>query len=114
MTRRAYVRDPHCCEPYHPNGPRKSVAQSRRRKTNTMIMERGARPDALPKPKRRRTVLVGVVGVGVGLALALDLGVGLGPGIKRYLSTPTPHPSLCCTGNMLARATPRPSHAEFG
>jgi hypothetical protein len=65
---------------------------------NTMIMERGARPDALPKPKRRRTALAGVVGVGVSLALALGLGVGLGPGIKRYLSTLTPHPSLCCTG----------------
>ena len=45
-----------------------------------MIMERGARPDALPEPKQRRTVLVGVVGVGVGLALALGVGVGLGPG----------------------------------
>src|SRR6516162_5539156 len=76
---------------------------------STMIMERGARPDALPKPKRRRTV--GVVGVGVGLALALGLGVGLGPGIKRYLSTLTPHPSLCCTGQHVgqsnAQAQPR-------
>ena len=76
-----------------------------------MIMERGARPDALPKPKRRRTVLVGVVGVGVGLALALGLGVGLGPGIKRYLSTLTPHPPCAVLGNMFgqsnAQAQPR-------
>jgi len=74
-----------------------------------MIMERGARPDALPKPKRRRTV--GVVGVGVGLALAVGFCVGLGPGIKRYLSTLTPHPSLCCTGQHVgqsnAQAQPR-------
>ena len=74
-----------------------------------MIVERGARPDALPNPKRGR--IVGVVGVGVGLALALGLGVGLGPGIKRYLSTLTPHPSLCCTGQHVgqssAQAQPR-------
>jgi hypothetical protein len=69
-----------------------------------MIMERGARPDALPKPKRRRTVSVGVVGVGVGLALALGLGVGLGPGIKRHLSTLTRHPSLCCTGQHVGQS----------
>jgi len=43
-----------------------------------MIMERGARPDALPKPKRSKTALIGVVGVAVGLALGLGLGVGLG------------------------------------
>src|SRR6516164_4451901 len=43
-----------------------------------MIMERGARPDAFPKPKRARTALVGVVGVAVGLTLGLGLGVGLG------------------------------------
>ena len=34
-----------------------------------MIIERGARPDAPPKPKRARTVLAGVLGVGVGLVL---------------------------------------------
>jgi len=76
-----------------------------------MIMERGARPDVLPKPKRSKTALIGLVGVGVGLALALGLGVGLGPGIKRYLSTLTPHPSLCCTGQHVgqsnAQAQPR-------
>ena len=74
-----------------------------------MIMERGARPDAFPKPKRGKTALVSVVGVRVGLALAL--GLGLGPGIKRYLSTLTPHPSLCCTGQHVgqysAQAQPR-------
>jgi len=42
-----------------------------------MIMERGARSDALPNPKRGKTALIGVV-VGVGLALGLGLGVGLG------------------------------------
>jgi hypothetical protein len=41
-----------------------------------MIMERGARPDALPKPKRAKTALIGMVGVGVGLALGLGLGLG--------------------------------------
>jgi hypothetical protein len=74
-----------------------------------MIMERGARPDALPEPKRRRTV--GLVAVGVGLALGLGLGVGLGSGVKRYLSTLTPHPFLCCTGQHVgqrnAQAQPR-------
>jgi hypothetical protein len=43
-----------------------------------MIIERGARPDAPPKPKRGRAVLAGVLGVGLGLALGLGLGVGLG------------------------------------
>ena len=70
-----------------------------------MIMERGARPDVLPKPKPGGTALIGVVGVGIGLALALGLGVGLGPGIKRYLSTLTPHPSLCCTGQHVGQST---------
>ena len=76
-----------------------------------MLMERGARPDALPKPKRRRAVLVVVLAVGIGLALGLGLGIWLGPGIKRYLSTLTPHPSLCCTGQHVgqsnAQAQPR-------
>jgi len=76
-----------------------------------MLMERGARPDALPKPKRRKTVLIWVLAVGIGLALGLGLGIWLGPGIKRYLSTLTPHPSLCCTtqhvGRSNAQAQPR-------
>jgi hypothetical protein len=38
---------------------------------NTMIMERGARPDALPKPKRGKTTLVAVVGIAVSLVLGL-------------------------------------------
>jgi hypothetical protein len=42
-----------------------------------MIMERGARPDALPKPKRGKTTLAAVVLVGVG---ALGFGLGLGAG----------------------------------
>ena len=45
---------------------------------NTMIVERGARLDAPPKPKRARTILAGVLGVGVGLVLGLGLGIGLG------------------------------------
>ena len=45
---------------------------------NTMIVERGARPDVRPKPKRARAVLAGVLGVGVGLVLGLGLGIGLG------------------------------------
>ena len=36
-----------------------------------MIMERGARPDALPKPKRSRTALIAVLGIAVGLVLGL-------------------------------------------
>jgi len=36
-----------------------------------MIIERGARPDALPKPKRSRTTLVAVVGIAVSLVLGL-------------------------------------------
>ena len=43
-----------------------------------MIMERGARPDAPPNPKRSRTTLAVVVGVVASLALGLGLGVGLG------------------------------------
>ena len=43
-----------------------------------MIMERGARPDALPKPKRGRAALIGWLGVAVGLVLGLGLGIGLG------------------------------------
>jgi len=58
--------------------PTLAVAATRNEGANTMIMERGARPDALPKPKRARTVLAGVLGVGVGLVLGLGLGVGLG------------------------------------
>jgi len=45
-----------------------------------MIMERGARPDALPNPKRSgrgKAVLAAVVLVGVG-ALAFGLGLGAG------------------------------------
>ena len=39
-----------------------------------MIIERGARPDALPKPKRGKTALIAVVGVGVGLLFGVGLG----------------------------------------
>jgi len=55
--------------------PTLAVAATRRSKgPNTMIMERGARPDAVPKPKRGKAVLAVVVLVGVG-ALAFGLGV---------------------------------------
>ena len=40
-----------------------------------MIIERGARPDALPKPKRGGTALIAVVGVGVGVLFGVGLGV---------------------------------------
>ena len=43
-----------------------------------MIMERGARPDTLPKPKRGKAALIGWLGVAVGLVLGLGLGIGLG------------------------------------
>jgi hypothetical protein len=57
--------------------PTLAVAATRNEGANTMIMERGARPDALPKPKRARTVLAGVLGVGVGLVLGLGVGLGV-------------------------------------
>ena len=44
-------------------------------------MERGARPDAVPKPKRGKTVFA-VVLLGVGLALGLGLGVGAGATLR--------------------------------
>jgi hypothetical protein len=37
-----------------------------------MIMERGARPDALPKPKRGKTALIVVSGGGEGALLARE------------------------------------------
>ena len=43
-----------------------------------MIMERGARPDAPPNPKRGKTTLAVIVALGVGLALGFGAGVGLG------------------------------------
>ena len=52
--------------------------RSRREGANTMIMERGARPDAPPNPKRSRTTLAVIVALGVGLALGFGAGVGLG------------------------------------
>jgi hypothetical protein len=36
-----------------------------------MIIERGARPDALPKPKRSRTALIALLGIAVGLVMGL-------------------------------------------
>ena len=51
-----------------------------------MIMERGARPDALPKPKRAKTAF-GVVGVGVGLALGLGR-EGVGANLNARLKEP--------------------------
>ena len=48
-----------------------------------MIVERGARPDAPPKPKRSKTALIALlVGVAVGLALGLGLGIGLGANLN--------------------------------
>jgi len=41
-----------------------------------MIVERGARPDAFPKPKRSGAALAGVVGVAVGLMFGLGVGLG--------------------------------------
>jgi len=52
--------------------PTLAVAATRKSKgANTMIVERGARPDALPKPKRSRTALIAVLGIAVGLVLGL-------------------------------------------
>ena len=51
--------------------PTLAVAATRNEGANTMIMERGARPDALPKPKRGKTTLVAVVGIAVSLVLGL-------------------------------------------
>ena len=41
----------------------------RSREANAMIMERGARPDAPPNPKRSKTTLAVIVALGVGLVL---------------------------------------------
>ena len=82
-----------------------------------MIVERGARPDALPKPKRGKTTLAVVVLVGVG-ALALGLGFGAGAlnaigalGSVRRLVCATPPPSarerfLACTVSEAPVPTP--------
>jgi hypothetical protein len=66
-----------------------------------MIMERGARPDALPNPKRSgrgKTTLAAVVLVGV-RALAFGLGLGAGAhlnAIERLgpSAVPRPRPAL--------------------
>ena len=58
--------------------PTLAVAATRNEGANTMIMERGARPDTLPKPERGKAVLIVWLGVAVGLVLGLGLGIGLG------------------------------------
>jgi hypothetical protein len=61
---------------------------------NTMIMERGARPDALPYPKRSRTTLAVIVALGVGLALGFGAGVGLSKHWAQGSAGPRPRAAL--------------------
>jgi hypothetical protein len=51
--------------------PTLAVAATRNEGANTMIIERGARPDTLPKPKRSRTALIALLGIAVGLVMGL-------------------------------------------
>ena len=93
-----------------------------------MIMERGARPDAVPKPKRRKTALIGgmVVLVGVGaLAFGLGLGAGFhlnalerlgGRALKDYckpVMTERERFRLCSMSLTEAEANPIPSNEEL-
>ena len=70
-----------------------------------MIMERGARPDALPKPKRggrARAVLAVVVLVGVG-ALAFGLGLGAGAHLNAIGALGSVRRMACATPPLSAR-----------
>ena len=67
-----------------------------------MIMERGARPDAPPRPKRGRATLVGVVSLGVGLALGVGLGIGLGANFA-FVGALGPTYPLKPTGQVLSQ-----------
>ena len=69
---------------------------------NTMIIERGARPDALPKPKRGKTTLAVVVLVGVG-ALALGLGFGAGASLNAIGALGSVRRMVCATPPLSAR-----------
>jgi hypothetical protein len=64
-----------------------------------MIMERGARPDALPNPQRGGTGLIGVVGVTMGLVL----GVGLGANLNAIGALAAPHTNHAGVGVLSAR-----------
>jgi hypothetical protein len=90
-----------------------------------MIMERGARPDAFPQPKRSGVAWAGVVGVGVGLVFGVGLGVGLGANFALVGALGATHP-LKSTGAVMsarerfrlcslteAEADPSPSNEEL-
>jgi hypothetical protein len=68
-----------------------------------MSMERGARPDALPTPKRDGTALIGVVGVAMGLVLGLGLDVGLGANLNAIGALAAPHTNHAGVGVLSAR-----------
>ena len=70
---------------------------------NTMIMERGARPDAFPKPKRSGPALIGVVGMVMGLVLGLGWGVGLGANLNAVGALASPHTNHAGVGVLSAR-----------
>jgi hypothetical protein len=70
---------------------------------NTMIMERGARPDAFPKPKRSGPALIGVVGMAMGLVLGLGWGVGLGASLNAVGALSAPHTNHAGVGVLSAR-----------
>jgi hypothetical protein len=68
-----------------------------------MIMERGARPDAIPEPKRSGTALIGVVGMAMGLVLGLGWGVGLGANLNAVGALSAPHTNHAGVGVLSAR-----------
>jgi hypothetical protein len=66
-----------------------------------MIMERGARPDALPNPKRGGTGLIGVVGVT--MVLGVGLGLGLGANLNAIGALAAPHTNHAGMGVLFRR-----------
>ena len=68
-----------------------------------MIMERGARPDALPNPKRSTTTLAVIVALGVGLALGFGAGVGLSKHWAQGSAGPRPRAEIAVPSAQEAR-----------
>jgi hypothetical protein len=68
-----------------------------------MIMERGARPDAPPNPKRGKTTLAVIVALGVGLALGFGAGVGLSKHWAQGSAGPRPRAEIAVPSAQEAR-----------
>ena len=75
----------------------------RSREANAMIMERGARPDAPPNPKRSKTTLAVIVALGVGLVLGFGAGVGLGKHWAQRSAGPRPRAEIAVPSAQEAR-----------